>query len=384
VKDDWQQRMSWESPTLAEPLRFRSAWIAEALDGELAFGRMSDAFEQSWNAGREDLWEAHHLFAGRPALMRVAGNRLASLVSLPFCHLVAEQMSPAPPALSIALWDERETCVPLPADIRAIFRQIAANVEELDCFVGSPGERFVGYLRPRSASWLDRANGRLVGWVEDSDTLPLQDQGKPLYAILSLWHRDRHTQMIHAGLVSEGGRGVLLAGKGDSGKTTAALACLEGGFDYLGDDYIALENSDEGDSVGHSLYNTAWVMADHVTHFRTVIPHTVRSAHPGREKSLALLCHAFPLRLQRSASIRVVLLPRITSGRDGKIRSASKRDALLALAPSTLALLPVSRSGDIDRLARLLDRVPCYWLDMGSELEQVPELVKEVLTEVCA
>ena len=60
--------------------------------------------------------------------------------------------------------------------------------------------------------------------------------------------------MVHAAAVGDESGGVLLVGRGGSGKSTTALSCLGTQVGYLADDYCLVEMV-EGPRV-HSLYTS--------------------------------------------------------------------------------------------------------------------------------
>ena len=57
-------------------------------------------------------------------------------------------------------------------------------------------------------------------------------------------------------LVARDDRGVLLAGDSGTGKSTAALCCLEAGWTYLGHDWVGIGRAADGGIIGHSLYSS--------------------------------------------------------------------------------------------------------------------------------
>ena len=38
---------------------------------------------------------------------------------------------------------------------------------------------------------------------------------------------------------------------------------------------------------------------------------------------------------------------------------------------------------DSERMAQLLNNLPCFWLELGQELTDIPRCVREMLREVC-
>lgn len=341
---------------------------------------MLAAFTRAWISHPGGRWESACTFAERRAHMRIVGSELAEQMMGVFSHLLGEKNG-AGSHLKIDLWDESETSISCPLKAEPVenhFKQSTWYVE-FGLILGSSEDRFIGCQRPQVVTWFDRANQHLVGWIAGSDDLCVYDRGKPLLFPLLLWHSDQGTDVIHACLVSKRGQGVLFAGKGGVGKSTSALACVEAHFNYLGDDYIALEATGNGSFLGHSLYSSTWLMADHLTCFPHLIPHAIYAQRPEQEKTLVPLSQVYPSRLARVVPIRLLVLPRVTSHASARIKPASKAEALFALAPKSLVLLPNSGAQVLDKLARLAEQVPCYWLELGYDLSRVPDRVQELL-----
>jgi hypothetical protein len=246
-----------------------------------------------------------------------------------------------------------------------------------------PDGRFVCYQLRESVTWLDRAAQQMIGWTASSRNPSLYERGKPLLPLLAVWYHDRGVQLIHAGLVSRNGHGVLLPGMGGAGKSTSALACLDGGFDYLGDDYVGLQTQEDGSVVGHSLYNSAWLEPGHMARFPLLPVHAIHGSNASEDKSLVLLSRIFPRQLARSAPIRLLALPRVLHASGTRFRGASKAEVLLALIPNSL-LTPIPRPGarGFQRLVQLVEQMPTYWLELGRDLTEIPKRVAELLAEV--
>jgi hypothetical protein len=343
-----------------------------------AFEGMDAAFMQATRIAQDSLSESHHIFAGRRALMRVIGPKLAEQIRRPFAHLLTDGL-PATPDLMIDLWDQAETGIACPP---ASERDLPGSNRMLDdgLMTASPEGRFVRLQLPGSLTWLDRMTGRIIGWRLDGGRLSIYERNKPFRSVLAVYYNDQSVQIIHAGLVSLKCRGVLIGGSSAAGKSTTALACLCGGFDYLGDDATGLQESN-GSLLGHSIYSSARLRPAQLERFPMLSGHGIPSDDPLEEKSLVLLADVFPARLERVVPIQAVALPRVVDSSESRLRPASKGQALLSLAPSSLlvSLRPGPRA--MDRLAHLVQDVPAYWLELGRDLSQIPERVHEILTK---
>lgn len=383
VNPDREHQNMEEAIPQARPERNGLASDALAvLDGRSAFTVMKAAFAEAANIGRGRLRELYYRFAGRSVSVRIVGDELAEHLGHPFAHLETGEMPSLAPHLIIDLWDEVVTGIPCPV-ASAYDDSRSKRVVRDGVFTASPDGRFVGYQFRQSMTWLDRKAQHVIGWTASGKKLSLYERGKPLHLLLSVWYHDQDMQVIHAGLVSRNGQGVLFPGMGGSGKSTSALACLSSGFDYLGDDYIGLQASPDGTFIGHSIYNSTWLEPDHMANFPLLSPHAIYGRHPGEDKCLVLLSHLFPKQLSPGAQIRVLALPRIADASTTRFFPASRADALLQLAPSSLlALAPRPGARGFQILTQLVKSVPSYRLELGRDLTEIPRRVQDLLTEV--
>jgi len=317
-------------------------------------------------AGRRDYWLT---IAGRPARLSVAGDSLATELTKPFSHLL--RSPEAVPALTIDLWDESEAGVASPTLDPTSRWQVGSG-----WFSAMAGNRFVGLELAALEAWLDRSGSAIVGCVTAVDQMSLHERGKPLQSLFAIWHSDRGLQLVHSGFVADNGRGALLPGPGGTGKSTCALACASAGMAYLGDDCVAIDVRGET-SVGHSLYGSAYLDPVHARRLPELLPSLVRGRRPDELKALVIPNADRPV--PSSAPIDAIILPRLGEG-PARIQRATKREALLLLAPtSILQMVPRQDVRGFERLARLVERVPAYWLDMGPNLEEIPARIGEIL-----
>jgi hypothetical protein len=349
------------------------AAVEGAEDVESLFHGMEAAFERAMCARPDGLWQRSYAFAGRRARVRVVGRELAEHISSAFAHL---PMDDTAPTFTIDLWDESETGTPCPAASEDVGQTWAVGGGLLTSVAGG---QFVRHRLGQSTIWLDRRRQRLIASVTAAGRLSLYERGKPLHYLLSLWHNDRKAYVIHAGLVARNGDGVLFLGPGGAGKSTSALACFCHGFQYLADDCVALESVEDGGFLGHSVYSAPWLQPAHLVEFPTLAAHAICGRLPGEAKAFVPLGRLHPERLARVATIRALALPRVVRARASRLRAASKGEALLAVAPSSIVLFAPSPGAEGLRvLARLVERVPTYWLELGSDLETIAGCVESV------
>ncbi len=337
-----------------------------------ATAAVRQGFEAARTAAPDTVRTARFRFADRIARFEVVGPDLARRIFRPFGHLRESDDAPGEVALSVELWDEAETGVECPGV------EPDPDLGRLGSSAPGPDGWTVAYRRPQALVSFDRRAGRLTGWVHDSTRFTLYELGRPLHPQLLLWYRDQGLPALHAGLVAQGDRGVLLAGSGGSGKSTSAVTCLLDGFRYLSDDYVGLEARDDGTFVGHSLYSSCHLEPDHLQTFPDLASAALHGSLPDEDKALILLDGEMPERLARRATITSVVLPRVTGAEEPRLRKASSAEALLRLAPSSLLMIPHA-AGDLDPLADLVETVPSWWLELGGHPDRIPQRIHEVL-----
>ncbi len=187
------------------------------------------------------------------------------------------------------------------------------------------------------------------------DEIPWWELAAPLRPALHFALAGPTSHLVHAAVVGESRRGgVLLAGPGGSGKTTLALAAVERGMAYVGDDYVFLEHG-----VAWNLYRTAKV-----------------DAGADREK---VVSHVSPGSLVEALPVRAVIVPTIRGGRT-RLQRIGGAEALRALAPSTAFQMPFDRGAVLATLAQLVRQVPCFKLELGAAPGPAVSALEEVLS----
>lgn len=351
----------------------------ETLTDRLPLAREFSEALESFEKGRRQepslLREFRFRLAGEEVHLRVLGPMLFEEVAAPFAHLPTWSNATRTP-LRIDVWHEAEW------EVSPIRAYPTSDLGPYGTVTASPDAGIVAEHRAHSAVWLDRRERSIVSWVSDRDRMHLDERARPFHRMLAVAMGDRDVQFAHAGLVAVAGKGALFVGKGGSGKSTSSLICLLEGMDYLGDDFVGISTTGPGCHLGHSLYSSAVIGLDHTDRY----PALAASARPGYHahevKSLVNLSRLAGGRLASEVEIRAVILPRVTNTERTSFRPASRRDGLVALAPSSLMLVPGSHSKTLERLAAVTNEVPCFWLDLGRDLGQTAPRVHELLAGV--
>lgn len=245
----------------------------------------------------------------------------------------------------------------------------------------SPDRRYFSHTIVTSGSWycVDRVRGRIAGWVRSTNGMSTFERAKPVVRPLLLWLEQCGLTPVHTGLVSWRGSGIMLGGRGGSGKTTAALASLEAGLDMLAEDYTLIRETGAGDFEGHSLYSSAWVEADHLWRFPGLAGGAVAGDEMAGGKCIMMLHDGHAGRLAAVAPVHYLVLPRVRANGRTALHPATRADGLKRFALETMVTLTRLGTAELQRLTRLVRTVDCYWLDLGADLDQVGVLLKALV-----
>src|SRR5260370_14529430 len=176
----------------------------------------------------------------------------------------------------------------------------------------------------------------------------------------------------HGGAVGRDGRMLLFAGKGRSGKSTAALACAEAGWDYAGDDYI-LANTQTGQV--EPLYTSARLRIDMASAFAHILPTvSVSVSHDDGDSrhELALGEMLGPTR-SRGGQLAAILLPRRQRAVLPEFTPARGADAFHALFMTTMLGVPSPLKLTSEKLSALVALAPAFFVDTGQKPAAIPD-----------
>ncbi|MBN2432004.1 MAG: serine kinase [Acidobacteria bacterium] len=318
----------------------------------------------------------HHLrIDGQTVRISFAGHRLARTLLPALSHL--GEPTAHSPGLSIRIWDTAGSGIGLPPGVvSAALTNAGSTVRRLQ----SESIRMMIQPEESMISLLDEERGEALLWLADAGNVPCHVRCAPLINLLQWWMCRHDRYMVHAGAVGTAAGGVLLAGKAGSGKSSAALACLDSGLRFAGDDYCLVSMNPE--PYVHSLYSSAKLNSGDVDNYPGLAPALANPDRLATEKAIFFLGHAFPAALTGGFPIRAVVLPRVTPGATTRLQKTTGASALLALAPSTLFQLREAERETFRVLGSIIRRVPCFHLDMGSERTEIPRRIRALLEQL--
>ncbi len=314
--------------------------------------------------------------AGFPIRLVFAGEAMVSQVMRALRHLESGDQQPEPD-VTVYVWDSATTGQPVPRppwepddhQPRGLIRGFnsdgiyTANLPAMDGF-----------------SMYHAARGTAIHWDADAAAITYHERSFPLRVIISWWGALHGLQFAHAGAVGLTDKGVIIVGKGGSGKSTAALACLNSGLLYASDDHVLIDTGEQPHVYG--LYNSAKLHAHHIKRLPELEQHVSNAERLDTEKALMYIHEAFPEQVSPGFRIRAILVPEVDPEADIRLVPISGAAALTALAPSSILLLPGKDRQSFRQLSNLVRQLPAYKLQLGASIEQIPAVIKELLVKL--
>lgn len=240
----------------------------------------------------------HFTLCGNTIKLIFANEKL-----LPFITPALEHLSittDEEPAIEICVWDDVTTDTDMPAPPwfgHAVQTEIG-NIEGVYTHRGDI--RGFNNKRIKAAfnwsanalSMYDREKATGYYWTKDARDLPAYETSAPLRTILNWWLEERGFHFAHGAAVGTSKGGVLITGKGGSGKSTAALACLNSGLFYISDDYCVV--CAEPKPAAYSVFSSAKVDSGNIFRVGHIVPARAKTGNKHDDKEVFFFTHVLP------------------------------------------------------------------------------------------
>ena len=226
---------------------------------------------------------------------------------------------------------------------------------------------------------MNRDAHRTVGIVRDPARWPLEHYQQAIFISLYQHLRFRGLYLIHASAIGRNGQAFLFSAKSGAGKTTTMLTCVQAGFQFYSDDATLLRQSGDGRIEVVSLLGGMNVTEKTLGWFPELAPHTSETASR-TGKRLVMIHDTFPHHVATSGIVQAILAPEVTDQAHASIAPMGKMSFLGELLPFSLDLHDTNGAkSHLEFLAKVLERVPCYRLKLGTARNDLPSLLDQVL-----
>lgn len=336
-----------------------------------------DFFDRSYacyKAASRAVGVERHFFdiAGTSVCMSFAGNRLVPVIVHALEHLRIDEV--AKPDFNICLWDGDSTGVDMiepPCDWNSF-----TNRGDIWGF-NSHRIRTAFHWVENSVNLMNMDTNTAIWWVQKTETLPFWVYASPLRTLLHWWMEKNGKQLIHAAAVGTDDGALLITGASGVGKSTSALSCLRRGFYYLADDYLVVGLDPEPQV--YTLYSTAKLNAEQVANLPEFDTLITNRDNLYKDKAVMFLYPHFAERIQKSMSLKAILIPSIRDRAETGFSLTDDLSAQRAAAFTTLSQLPYAGRQTHDFLDRLAAALPKFNLELGRDLEAIPGALSRFL-----
>ncbi len=334
---------------------------------------LCDRFDDAYHAALDKMGciIRNYRIAGYTVRLAFAGPALVSLMTPALAHLAIPDEET--PNLTLYLWDGASTGIAppqpwTPAD--------SALRGELPTFSNA---QILTAIQPdvNAISLFDRSRRLGFYWIDSPSSLRTYERAAPLKILLNWWLRERGLAMIHAGAVGTEEGSVLLVGKSGAGKSTTTLACLNSGLRYLADDRCLLSLAQEPQV--YCVYNSAKLHLAQMERFPNLLAAVHNEHETATEKALLYLQQVVPQQIADCLPIRAILLAKVAKTTTTSITPIQRREVLRDFITSTLVYQPGAAHEEVHMMTELVRRVPCYQLNLGSDLAGIPPVVAQAI-----
>jgi hypothetical protein len=249
---------------------------------------------------------------------------------------------------------------------------------------GLGGDRFLASFNIGTGIFdlLDTTEGTAVHWIADAADHPPFKATSPFRLLLYWWLRERGLQFLHGAAIGDENGGLLMPGKGGAGKSTSALACVVHGMRYAGDNYVVAGLHPQ--PTIFNLYQTATIAIENLRRRFPQLENIIGGYTdvPGRDKAILHLADAYADQIAHDLPIRAIVIPKIADVAAPRFHRADERQVLTALVPSVVRQLTAVRQRDTDFMVELARNLPAFVVELGPDLDRIPEALRGLLAEV--
>ncbi len=229
---------------------------------------------------------------------------------------------------------------------------------------------------------LDIETGTGLQWMADDDALPPWDRGAPLRTFLHWAYGRRGMRLAHAGTLGLDGEGILLTGRGGSGKSGTVTGGVLGGFESVGDDYVLIANSGS-DLVAHCLFPTLKQDRDGLARLGLADKLAGRPAN-WQDKIEFSARDIGIVELADTLRIRGIVVAQLGDRSETRVSEISGARAMMSLAPTGLFQMPADRDSGVAFYAEMVRKLPCRLIELGSDPAGVNGAIGAIIRELRA
>lgn len=188
------------------------------------------------------------------------------------------------------------------------------------------------------------------------------------------WAIKNDLLLLHSACVGLDGKGVMISARGGGGKSTLAVSCLLGGFDFVSDDYILVNQ--EGPMRAMPLYRIVGLNQDMAEILKPDMP--VIRTEPRRNDKLYLDAGACDIK--KELSVQAIIYPNPCNAKEPRLRLAPPGPVLTKIMETSARNMRIMREIEPYRImAARLNALPVYEFLLTADLNVNREFLREFI-----
>jgi GT2 family glycosyltransferase len=199
----------------------------------------------------------------------------------------------------------------------------------------------------------------------------------PLRTLSHWWVEKNNHQLICATSVATRGGAVLITGDNKNNKSTTALACIEKGMFFLGDDHIIVSPDTEPEV--YSLYSTMTLNSNDLERFPGLSKFVIDPGKIKKDKEILLLHPAMKDQIKRKMPLKALIILRESDNNQGTLYSIPNWSLQAKMSFKTETQMPNASIRTHDFIRHLCDNLPTFDLRQGSEIFNIPAIIEALL-----
>ena len=198
--------------------------------------------------------------------------------------------------------------------------------------------------------------------------------GHSMASVFGRWAIQNGLLLLHSACVGVDGKGVILSARGGGGKSTLAISCLLGGFDFVSDDYILVNQ--KGPMKAMPLYKVIGINQDMAAILKPDMP--VLRTEPRRGDKLYL--DASGCEIKEELPVHAIIFPHPCDAEEPLIRPTAPGPVLSKVLDTTAKNMRVFRDPEPYRImAARLNGLPVYEFCLTRDLERNREYFRDFI-----
>lgn len=239
--------------------------------------------------------------------------------------------------------------------------------------------RLIVDLHEHGVLVVDGPAGRAQGFLVRPESMDTRLRAAFFHMSHSELLRWKGLFVIHGVALERKGKGLLITGRPNQGKTTSGLSLLRAGYGFISDDFPFLR--DNGSHVEMLAFQD-WVdvREKSVGFFPELQTIDLAPRIEGASKDSFSVQELYPSAQVESCGVNLILFPQVVEGQDSYVEPMSKHQVMKELLPQGLQVHNKDLAKrEFQLYSRLVEQASCYRLHFGQNRWDLATLLDPLL-----